>query len=60
MHMRICVFWNVNPCNGRMVPYLLKQHIGFNLNHKFNMKKSPLEHEFRAFLQILHNNRSGM
>ena len=51
MHVRICVFWNVNPCHGGMVPYLLKQHIAFILNHKFDVKKSPLEHEFSAILQ---------
>jgi hypothetical protein len=34
-----------------MVPSLLKKHIGFILNHKFDMKKSPLDHEFSAFLQ---------
>jgi len=51
MHMMICVFCNVNLCHGRLVPYLLKEHIGFTLYHIFDMKKSPLEHEFRALLQ---------
>jgi hypothetical protein len=36
-----------------MVSHILKQHIGFILNHKFDMKNSPLDHEVSAFLQNL-------
>jgi hypothetical protein len=58
--MRSCVFWNVKiATSAGMVPYLLKQHIGFILNHKVDMKKSALEHEFSAFLQTFTEQSPG-
>jgi hypothetical protein len=50
----------LNLYHGGMVPYLLKQHTGFILNHKFNMKKSPLSRYSVHSFKTLHCNHMGM
>jgi len=45
---------------GEMVPDLLTQHIGFNLNHKFDIKKSPLNMNSAHSFKTLHSNYPGM